>query len=76
MTTFQFAGQSPPAAWVVERRAAARMTQAEAAALVYCGRRLWQMYEAGEIRMPADRAELFWLKTRARVAYTARRKAR
>jgi putative transcriptional regulator len=47
---------------VVKARAAAGLTQKQAAALVHVSERMWQYYEAGSERMPPQRWELFNLK--------------
>lgn len=54
---------SPSPAEVAEARAAAKLSQAEAAALIYCTRRGWQDWESGARRMhPA-----FWELWRSKV---------
>jgi len=56
-------GEVPTSEQVKERRAAANMTQVEAAASVYVHWRTWQQWEAGKSAMPAGLWELYRLKT-------------
>jgi DNA-binding transcriptional regulator YiaG len=47
-------------------RKKAGLTQREAASLVYCTVRAWQMWEAGDRVMHASTWELFLIKTKNR----------
>lgn len=56
--------QPPSGAEVKQARAAAELTQAEAASLIYSETRSWQRYESGERTMHPAFFELFKIKTR------------
>lgn len=55
-------GASPSADAVKDFRAANNLTQVDCAALVHVTCRAWQMYEAGDRRMPAGLWELINIK--------------
>lgn len=57
------AGSRPTREDVAKAREASRLTQKQAAELVYRTERAWQMWEAGDRAMPADTYELFLIKT-------------
>ncbi len=58
---------NPPSAFEISAaRAAAGLTQAQSAALVYVTLRGWQFWESGARAMPAATFELFLLKTKQR----------
>ena len=56
-------GAFPSAEAVKAFRAAQNLTQSDCAALVHVTLRSWQMYEAGDRRMPAGLWELANIKT-------------
>lgn len=55
--------QSPTPAAIRDARAAAGLTQTEAAQTVRASLRAWQQWEAGDRAMPPGLFELFMLKT-------------
>ncbi|WP_201314582.1 helix-turn-helix domain-containing protein [Dyella sp. EPa41] len=55
---------TPGAVRIAKARAAARLSQAEAAATVHVDLRTWQRWEAGDRAMHAAFFELFLLKTK------------
>lgn len=57
------APDSPSPAAITTGRLAAGLSPAQAAALVYCTPRAWQLWEAGSRSMPPGLWELFRLKT-------------
>lgn len=57
---------SPKPQAIRNAREAAGLTQAEAAALVYTGERMWRYWEAGSNAMPVGLWELFQIKMRER----------
>jgi putative transcriptional regulator len=54
---------TPTQAQIVAARAAAGLTQSEAAAVIYSTLRTWQDWEGGQRKMNAALLELFQLKT-------------
>lgn len=54
--------ESPPPEMIRAARAAAGLTQTQAAALIYCTLRGWQDWEAGKRAMHPAFFELFLLK--------------
>ena len=54
---------NPEPSRIREVRAEAALTQSDAAALVFSTLRSWQMWEAGDRRMPPSTWELFLLKS-------------
>jgi DNA-binding transcriptional regulator YiaG len=63
---------TPGAAGIARARAAAGLSQAEAAATVHVDLRTWQRWEAGDRAMHAAFFELFLLKTRQKTLREAR----
>ena len=68
MTNHPNRGRSNPAAnpnpdEIIGMRIKAKLTQQQAADLVYSGLRTWQQWEAGDRRMHPGLFELFLLKT-------------
>jgi len=57
---------TPRATLIVKARAAAGLSQSEAAATVHVDLRTWQRWEAGDRDMHAAFFELFLLKTKQR----------
>lgn len=58
------APESPTPDAIKAARAAAGLTQTQAAALIYCGLRGWQEWEGGKRAMHPAFFELFLLKSR------------
>ena len=63
---------TPGAAGIAKARAAAGLSQAEAAATVHVDLRTWQRWEAGDRVMHAAFFELFLLKTKQKTLKQAR----
>lgn len=57
---------NPPPADIRLAREAAGLTQTQAAALIHCGLRAWQKWEAGDRKMHPAFWELFQIKNAGR----------
>jgi DNA-binding XRE family transcriptional regulator len=55
--------KSPPPDAIKERRAAAGLTQTQAAGLIHASTRAWQAYEAGERKLHPGLWALFKIRT-------------
>lgn len=55
------------------RTARGKLTQAQAAALVYVDPRTWRKWEGGERKMPAATWELFLIKTGKLIVWADKR---